>query len=221
MSGNRNITFLCGLLVGVALASSRADAGVASSHISRHFDPVDSGAASVSVSKASQQASSQWLPSANHKLDQFVDKVVGADAADGASVLVDLDTETSVDSTDLSVASEVSEPATWQSLPPAPSGAAMTMTGLLMLAGLRYTRSVKDLTHLGHLPDWYHSNAPEQVRHIMAFDLQFAPAVVSFLDEPDIGRSFSVRSVQPVTNILTPQYVVPADCPRGPPALVS
>ncbi len=59
--------------------------------------------------------------------------------------------------------------------PSAPSGAAMALSGLLILGGCRWAKSMRD-GRLASLPEWYHSHAPLQVGHATVVpDLRFVP----------------------------------------------
>ena len=68
-------------------------------------------------------------------------------------------------------------------LPRTPGSAALLVSALVSVGAWQLARSAKNL-HLANLPEWYHSGAPDQIGHAVAFDFDLpAPPRCTF-DQP-------------------------------------
>jgi hypothetical protein len=107
-------------------------------------------------------------------------------------------------------------------LPAPPGGGTLTLTGLLTLAGVQFSRSARRL-QFSVLPEWYHAACPDQIGHRLAFDFNdHAPIAtlpaIAFAVPPATPRSTIPRGPQDATvPQLRPQCVLILAAPRGPP----
>ena len=68
-------------------------------------------------------------------------------------------------------------------LPRTPGSAALLLSALVSVGAWQLVRSAKNLS-LDHLPAWYHSGAPEQIGHAVAFDFYLAALPCCTFEQP-------------------------------------
>ncbi len=113
----------------------------------------------------------------------------------------------------------VSQPtAEVRDFPPLPSSAALYLSALLSAGAWHLGRSAKNL-HLTDLPDWYHTGAPSQIGHVVAFDLDFSAPPLCCFEQPVGERPFLYRVERDLEPRRDAQCSLIIAAPRGPPAL--
>jgi hypothetical protein len=105
-------------------------------------------------------------------------------------------------------------------LPPAPSSAALFLSGMLTIGAYHLARSARHI-HLTALPDWYHANCPDQIGHATPFDLDIGSLPVCCFEQPAGQEQRLVHYPRPDLSVcrLTSQCVLTLTAPRGPPQL--
>ena len=112
----------------------------------------------------------------------------------------------------------LSEHAEIRDLPPLPGSASLFLSAMLSIGGWHVLRSARHI-HLGALPEWYHTDGPDQIGHTASFDLNFSALPLCCFEQP-VGERPSLfrvrRDQRPRCDARS--FVTPA-APRGPPAL--
>lgn len=103
-----------------------------------------------------------------------------------------------------------------EELPGLPGSASLFLSAALSVGAWHLVRKSRDI-HLGHLPDWYHPDAPAQIGHSVAVDLQFAPMAVCIFDQPFTERPFIFRVPRVIVSRCESQHFLHIEAPRGPP----
>lgn len=117
-----------------------------------------------------------------------------------------------------------------RTLPPPPSGGALTLSGLLTLAGAHLVRSARSaglaaLLNAAQVPDWYHAEAV-QIGHSVPFDFQPIPQPVDGVLGLITAESARValhprcprQSTEAEHRIASAQRTLMVTGPRSPPA---
>jgi len=110
---------------------------------------------------------------------------------------------------------------TVRQLPAAPGSSALFAAAMLSAGVWQALRKARH-AQWGHLPDWYHADAPQQIGHSVAFDptpsvellavcVFDAPIETDSPVFPDISRNFPSRHES--------QHFLTIEAPRGPPLL--
>ncbi len=103
--------------------------------------------------------------------------------------------------------------------PPAPSSAALFLSAVLSAGAWRLGRSVRQID-LAAWPDWYHSESPARIRHIVLFDLDFNAAPPCSFEQPVGQRPLLYHVRREHTPPSVGQCSLLTTAPRGPPLLV-
>ncbi len=103
-------------------------------------------------------------------------------------------------------------------LPSGPGSAGLFISAALTLGAWQVVRSVRQ-AHLGHLPDWYQSNTPDQIGHAVVFDLQYAPIAPCPLSQPSGEPGNIDDQWHDIRSRGLPQFLPIIESPRGPPIL--
>lgn len=123
---------------------------------------------------------------------------------------------------DRSVAADPFEglPSAIRPLPVPPDGAALVLCGLGGLAGWHALRSARKIPW-GYLPEWYHSGAPRQIRHIHVLDLDRLHVLPMCLLPPIISPNHLVWLERLTNAVPSPRMrgALSVVGPRPPPAL--
>lgn len=98
-----------------------------------------------------------------------------------------------------------------------PSSAALCLAGMLSAGAWGVVRSVK-VSHLGDLPEWYHSGAPHQIGHAVPFDL-FGDLPLCWHEQQLGQRPFLYRVRRDIEPRRDAQCFLIIAAPRGPPAI--
>ncbi len=104
--------------------------------------------------------------------------------------------------------------------PPLPSSAALYLSALLSAGAWHLGRSAKNL-HLSDLPDWYHTGAPSQIGHVVAFDRDFTAPPLCCFEQPAGERPFLYRVERDLEPRRDAQCSLIIAAPRGPPTCCS
>lgn len=103
-------------------------------------------------------------------------------------------------------------------LPSGPGSAGLFLSAALTLGAWQVVRSVRH-AHLGHLPEWYQSNTPEQIGHAVVFDLQYAPIAPCPPSQPN-GEPRDINDkCHDIRSRVLSQFFPIIESPRGPPIL--
>ncbi len=112
-------------------------------------------------------------------------------------------------------------------LPPPPSGATLTLSGLLMLGGLQLARAARNghirRPDFGSLPDWYHADAVP-VGHSIPFEFQPAlQPIPSYCWAPWEDLRLTPTSAKCTTDddidcLFPSRRILSLTAPRGPPS---
>jgi hypothetical protein len=106
-------------------------------------------------------------------------------------------------------------------LPGLPGSASLFLSAMLSIGALHVARKSGQL-HLGHLPEWYHPDAPYQIGHSVAFDptLGFELLAVCLFDVPlAAGPARSPDILRELPSRYESQQIPLLASPRGPPSL--
>lgn len=101
-------------------------------------------------------------------------------------------------------------------LPAGPGSGGLFISAVLTLGAWQVVRTAR-YGHLSHLPEWYHSDTPDQIGHTLVFDLQYVPIAACPLEQlkgkPDdiVGRWHDM----PAYGLS--QFFQIIESPRGPP----
>lgn len=105
-------------------------------------------------------------------------------------------------------------------LPGTPGSASLFLSAMLSVGAYRVLRQAR-LMHVAGLPEWYHAEAPAQVGHTFAFDLQFQPLAPCLYEAPapapaaiHLHSRWPSRAPCPGLSVSVTVRV-----PRGPPVL--
>jgi len=117
------------------------------------------------------------------------------------------------------VAQETSGPEL-REVPPAPSSAALALCALLSLGAYEGGRSLRRLHAFAVVPEWYHTDGPQQIGHATPFELGAAALPICVFEEPsDLRPNHSYRIPREHRSRLRPQFFLLIEAPRGPPRL--
>ncbi len=101
-------------------------------------------------------------------------------------------------------------------LPPGGDTDALCLSGLLSLGAFQLARRARHM-QVG-VPAWYHAEAPSQVGHAIAFDMQFAPLAVCAFDVPAGDPPACGFRIPPALPSICPsESFLLIQAPRGPP----
>jgi len=103
--------------------------------------------------------------------------------------------------------------------PGGPGTTGLFLSAILTLGACHLARSARHL-HVGHLPAWYHADAPGQIGHAVVFDLEYAPVAVCPFDErlPDQRPMLAYRLPRELRSRADSQSFLLIESPRAPPS---
>jgi hypothetical protein len=102
-------------------------------------------------------------------------------------------------------------------IPTTPGGAALVISGLLMVGGARAGRMARGV-HLVPIPDWYHDGAALQVRHAVVMDLNASFLPDRVFEQPVAERPVLRGRLEEAVACIPPQRCsLACEAPRGPP----
>ncbi len=102
-------------------------------------------------------------------------------------------------------------------LPGAPGSAGLVLSALLTVGAWQCTRKATQL-RFGHVPDWYHTGAPDRIGHTVALDLNLDNLLPCPFDAVVAAPALAPdRFESPPTARLLAQCALTLAAPRGPP----